>query len=174
MKKAWFIALLGWCWMFQAMYGQATEPLPRFSLGLQAGISHSGWNLALVGQCEWEQWAAYAGPSISLSRGLPGTGPLGLNAGMDFRLPTQKSRISSLINLDYQLHFYHFNTPKTDLLQELHLSYGFLVNLSGDWFLAQQIGYGFFLENSYVGTADRRKTFSGYSGLLKLRAGYRF
>lgn len=175
MKKITCVFCVLWAiFGLQSGYAQVTDSPGQFSVGLQAGISHSGWNLALVGQYEWSEFAAYAGPSISLNRGLPGPGPIGLNTGFDWRIPTQKSNLTSVVNFDYQLHFFQLQAANTDIIQEFHLSYGLMLNISDEWFLIQQLGYGLYLDHSYIESLGRRKTSQGYNGLVKLRAGYRF
>jgi hypothetical protein len=139
-----------------------------FGLGLQAGVSHSGWNLALVGQYHFSEFSAYLGPSVSLNRGLPGRGPVGLDAGMNWHLPSQRDWLGSVVNLDYQFNLW----PEKTHLHELHLSYGLEFKIGPAFSLVQSMGVG-----TYVESADNngdRKTFTGYGGLLRLRAGYRF
>lgn len=143
-----------------------------FSLGLQAGVSYSGWNLALVGQYHLNDFSAYLGPSISLNRGLPGKGPTGFNTGINYEIPSTHNRLSSLINLDYQFNFSKTGTEFSSVLNEFHLSYGIIFKVTESFSLIQQMGYGGHLETNKVG--DSKKTFSGYGGLLRLKAGYRF
>lgn len=142
----------------------------QFGVALHAGVSHSGWNIALVGQYRIQNFQAYAGPSVSLNRGLPAPMPLGLNAGGDFFIPTQRTWLESVINLDYQLH----PLAEKDLLHEMHLSYGLKFQTPSGFFVVQQLGYGLFLENVFLESTGKRKTFSGYDGLVRLRAGYQF
>ncbi len=144
-----------------------------FSLGLQAGVSYSGWNLALVGQYHLDDFSAYLGPSLSLNRGLPGKGPIGLNTGLNYHLPSTKKWLGSLVNLDYQLHFFELADLPPRLIHELHLSYGLEFHITPAFSLVQQLGYGTWIESNPVATGGR-KSFSGYGGLVRLKAGYRF
>jgi hypothetical protein len=144
-----------------------------FSMGLQAGVSYSGWNLALVGQYNLDDFSAYLGPSISLNRGLPGKGPIGLNTGLNYHLPSSKKWISSLVNMDYQLHFFSLAASAPRIIHEFHLSYGLEFHITESLCVVQQLGYGGYLESNPVATGGR-KSFSGYGGLVRLKAGYRF
>jgi hypothetical protein len=144
-----------------------------FSVGLQAGVSYSGWNLALVGQYHLNDFSGYVGPSLTLNRGAIGKGPMGLNAGLNYHLPNAKKWLGSLVNLDYQLHFFKPGDIGTARIQEFHLSYGLEFRITESFSLIQQMGYGFYLEsNPMVGGG--RRSLSGYGGLLRLKAGYRF
>ncbi|MEM7040168.1 MAG: hypothetical protein AAF570_24575 [Bacteroidota bacterium] len=145
-----------------------------FSLGLQAGISYSGWNLALVGSYQYESVSGYLGPSISLNRGLPGTGPIGMTAGVNYHIPSQKSWLSSLVNLDYQLNLFHAGSGSTDAIHELHVSYGLVFHVTEAFYIVQQLGYGMYFESVLQETTGTRRTFNGYDGLVRLRAGYFF
>lgn len=155
--------------------GRAVAQQSPFSLGLQAGVSYSGWNLALIGQYHLQDFSAYAGPSMSLNRGLPGRGPIGLNTGLNYHLPSAKLNwLGSVINLDYQLHFFApANAPEASRIHEFHLSYGLEFHITKSFSLVQQLGYGLWLESNTLANGTR-KTISGYGGLVRLRAGYRF
>lgn len=142
------------------------------SLGLQAGISYSGWNVALLGQYHHQDFSAYLGPSMSLNRGLPGKGPLGLSAGLNYHLPSRLDWLSSLVNVDYQLHFFSSPDVKAQQIQEFHLSYGLEFHVTPALTLVQQLGYGGWLQSTT--TTEGRATNSGYSGLVRLKAGYHF
>lgn len=144
-----------------------------FGLGLHAGVSHSGWNLSLVGQFQTHNLNFYLGPSISLNRGLPGSGPIGLNLGADYILPSQKSWLSTVINADYLLHFYP-SGGHTDVIHEAHLSYGLRLQSGSGFYVIQQFGVGMFVESAYLESLSRRDAVSGYNGLVRLRAGYFF
>jgi hypothetical protein len=161
------------------MYGQsAAAQSGPFSLGLQAGVSYSGWNLALVGQYRVDDFSGYLGPSISLNRGLPNRGPVGLCTGANFHIPSTKTWISSLVNLDYQLHFFSAaGAAGAAAVHEWHLSYGVELHVSDAFSIVQSLGYGGWLESnpgvSGVGGGGRRNV-TGYGGLVRVRAGYRF
>lgn len=145
-----------------------------FSLGLQAGVSYSGWNVAVVGQYHFHDFSAYLGPSLSLNRALPGRGPLGLDTGINYHLPTAKSWLGTVVNLDYQFHFFHAAGAAATCLHELYLTYGLEFRLTKTVFLVQQLGYGGYLESNPGIAGDGRRNFTGYGGLVRLRAGYRF
>jgi hypothetical protein len=155
---------------FSPLRAQQSTP---FGVGLHAGVSHSGWNLSIVGQYRVNNFDFYLGPSISLNRGLPGNGPIGLNLGSDYFIASPKPWLASLINVDYQLHFFP-SSGNQDVIQEFHLSYGFRLEASNGLFLIQQLGVGMYLESSYIETQSARSTVSGYNGLVRLRAGYNF
>jgi hypothetical protein len=147
------------------------QPSP-YTLAVQAGISHGGWNVALLGQYHYQDLSAYLGPSMSLNRGLPGKGPLGLNCGLNYHLPSEIDWLGSLVNLDYQLHFFQAPGAPTTRMQELHLSYGLEFHVTPTFSLVQQLGYGIWFDTRTTG--ERRQTENGYSGLVRLKAGYRF
>lgn len=146
------------------------QPPQQLGIALHAGVSHSGWNLALVGQYYIQDFDIYLGPSISLNRGLPAQGPWGLNAGVDYNIRSRKDWLTTFINLDYNFLFLN----QQDRLQEAHLSYGIRFQSPSGFFIAQQLGYGLYLESAYIDELDKRKGFSGYNGLVRLRAGYAF
>jgi hypothetical protein len=149
--------------------------LSPFSLGLQAGVSYSGWNLALVGQCHWQDFSAYLGPSMSLNRGLPGKGPIGINTGLNYHLPSRIDWLSSLVNLDYQLHFFNAAGAKATAIHEFHLAYGLEFHITEAISIVQLLGYGGYLESNPSTTAGGdRRNFTGYGGLVRLKAGYHF
>ena len=144
-----------------------------FGLGLHTGVSHSGWNTALCAQYQFHDFNFYIGPELSLNRGLPAKGPIGLDSGIDWILRTQKERISALVNLDYQLNFYP-STKHTDVLHEINLSFGFRIKIWKGLYLVPQTGYGFYSESVYIESTSTRKNFQDYNGLLRLRVGYAF
>ena len=144
-----------------------------FSLGLQAGVSYSGWNLALVGQYHLRDFSAYLGPSMSLNRGLPGKGPVGIDTGVNYHLPSTKKWLGSLVNVDYQFHFFTPTDRKATLIHEFHLSYGLEFHITPALSVVQQLGYGGYLESNPI-TAGGRRNNSGYGGLVRVKAGYQF
>lgn len=145
------------------------------SVALQAGVSYSGWNLALVGQAHLRDFSVYLGPSVSLNRGLPGKGPLGLDSGLNYHIPSSKDWLGTRVNLDYQLHFFKPGGGETAAIHELYLSYGLEFHLTESFSLTQQFGYGGYLESNPPAVAGGgRRNFTGYGGLLRLWAGYRF
>ncbi len=144
-----------------------------FSLGLQAGVSYSGWNVALVGEYHLRDFSAYLGPSMSLNRGLPGKGPIGLDTGLNYHLPSSKKWLGSLVNVDYQFHFFSPTERKPTLIHEFHLSYGLEFHITQSFSVVQQLGYGGYLESNPVTTGGRR-SISGYGGLVRVKAGYQF
>lgn len=148
-------------------FAKAQQPM---AVALHAGVSHSGWNLALVGQYHYKDFAAYLGPSISLNRGVPNALPFGFDTGLDYRIASRKDWLSSVVNLDYQFHAF----PGKDQIHEFHLSYGLKFQTSSGFFVIQQLGYGMYLENAFIEATQKRRTFSGYDGLVRLRAGYNF
>jgi hypothetical protein len=154
-------------------FAQVAAQQSPFSVGLQAGVSYSGWNLALVGQYHLKDFSAYAGPSMSLNRGLLGKGPLGLSTGLNYHLPSTKTWLSSLVNMDYQLHFFNPAGSQATRIHEFHLSYGLEFHVTKSISLVQQLGYGGWLESN-PRPGGSRKTVSGYGGLVRVRAGYRF
>ena len=160
------LVFVGAC--FQTSHAQQSP----FSLGLQAGVSYSGWNLALVGQYHLDDFSAYIGPSISLNRGLPGKGPAGFCTGLNYAIPSTKSHLSSLINIDYQFNTMLSGLDSRSFLSEFHLSYGLVVKVSENFNFVQTMGYGGHLETLKNG--DSKSTFSGYGGLLRLKADYHF
>lgn len=151
---------------------QAQTQRSPYALGLQAGISYSGWNLALLGQYHFRDFSAYLGPSMSINRSVPGKGPIGLNSGLNYHLPSRLDWLSSLVTLDYQLHFFQSPDVQGQRIQEFHLGYGLEFHVTPAITLVQQLGYGGWLESNM--TANGRETQSGYSGLLRLKAGYQF
>lgn len=152
----------------------AKAQAPKFSLALQAGVSYSGWNLGLVGQYQLDDFQFYAGPTISLNRGLPGRGPVGINAGSSYFLHSQHDWLGSLVSLDYQFNLFPNGSAPANRLHEMHLAYGVVFMINEKMYVAQQIGGGFYLESAYVSSLDQRRRFDGFSGLVKLRAGYAF
>lgn len=150
-----------------------TQTVQHWGLALHAGVSHSGWNLAVVTQYRFNNFQAYIGPSISLNRGLPGKGPIGFNTGCDYILNSNLSWLSTVINADYQANFFS-SSGHTDLTHEIHVSYGLRILATDRLFFVQQMGYGFFLESFFEESSNKRKTVSGYTGLVRLRAGYLF
>jgi hypothetical protein len=144
-----------------------------FSVGLQAGVSYTGWNIALVGQYHLQSFSAYLGPSMTLNRGLPGKGPMGINTGLNYHLPSAKKWLSTLVNLDYQLHFFSAVAARPSLIHELHLNYGLEFHITPTFSVVQLLGYGGYLESNPA-AAGGRKNFSGYGGLVRVKAGYRF
>lgn len=145
-----------------------------FSVGLQAGISYSGWNLALVGQYQLKSFSAYLGPSMSLNRGLPGKGPVGINTGVNYHIASSKTWLGSLVNLDYQVHFFNGASTQSTMIHELYLSYGLEFHVTQFLSVSQQFGYGGYLQsNPAIGGGDRRN-FTGYGGLLRVKARYLF
>ncbi len=153
----------------------AKAQLSPFSLGLQAGVSYSGWNLALVGQYHRKDFSAYLGPSMSLNRGLPGRGPIGINTGFNYHLPSRINWLSSLVNLDYQLHFFQALGQKSTAIHELHVAYGLEFHVTESFSIVQMLGYGGYLEsNPPLAIGGERRNFSGYGGLVRLKAGYQF
>lgn len=143
-----------------------------YTLGLQAGISYSGWNVALLGQYHYRDFSAYLGPSVSLNRGPIGKGPIGLASGLNYHIPSRLDWLGSLVNLDYQLHLFQSPDVRGQRVQEFHVGYGLEFRVSPAFSLVQQIGYGGWLSSS--ATTEGRKTISGYTGLVRLKAGYRF
>jgi hypothetical protein len=170
-KKSIFL-LLGCCLI--GCLARVSGQNSAFGLGIQAGVSFTGWNLALVGQLHVKDFSAYLGPSVSLNRGLPGKGPTGLCTGVNYHLPSTKKFLSSLVNLDYQLLFASNGLGQTNRWHELHLSYGLEFHITPSIYVVQQLGYGLHFESLAAGGYDGRKVFSGYDGLLRLQAGYRF
>lgn len=145
------------------------------SVALQAGVSYSGWNLALVGQAHLQDFSVYIGPSISLNRGLPGRGPVGLDSGLNYHIPSTKEWLGSRVNLDYQLHFFRPGSMGATAIHEFYLSYGLEFHITDSFSLTQQLGYGGYLEsNPPTAAGGERRNFTGYGGLLRLWAGYRF
>lgn len=153
--------------------GEVFAQQSPFSLGLQAGVSYSGWNLALVGEYHLQDFSAYLGPSMSLNRGLPGRGPIGLATGANYHIASTKNWLGSLVNVDYQLHFFGPAEARPSIIHEVHLSYGLEFHVTESFFVVQQLGFGGYLESNPV-AAGGRKTLSGYDGLVRLKAGYRF
>lgn len=155
-------------WSISSSFAQQSP----FSVGLQAGVSYSGWNLALIGQYHFQRFSAYLGPSISLNRGLPGKGPAGFSTGANYFIPSTNSRLSSLINVDYQFNFSQASHEIHSALNEFHLSYGIVFKVTEHFSMVQQMGYGFYLEQNKI--ADKKDSFTGYGGLLRIKADYRF
>lgn len=167
MFRIWVVVLLA---MFAELQLCAQQNLSRYQVGIQAGVSHSGWNLGLVAGYRQDWLSFYAGPTISLTRGLPPKGPWGMNMGLNYHLPSAHNWLSSIVNLDYQFNHYH----GADLMHEFHLSYGLAFALGDRFSIVQQLGYGFYLESVKNANLGKRESFSGYSGLLRVRANYHF
>jgi hypothetical protein len=171
--QRWWVACL-WAMMLLIASGRAVAQATPISLGLQAGVSYSGWNLALVGQYHLDQVSAYLGPSISLNRGLPGRGPIGLCTGANLHIPSTKAWVSSLVNLDYQLHFFRAAGTEATAIHEVNVGYGLEFHVTEAFTIVQQLGVGGYLESNPGVPGGNRRNISGYNGLVRLRAGYRF
>ena len=175
MRNSLALAIAGFVVLLCLAAPAAKAQLSPFSLGLQAGVSYSGWNLALVGQCHLRDFSAYLGPSMSLNRGLPGKGPIGINTGLNYHLPSKLDWLNSLVNLDYQLHFFNAAGQKSTVIHEFHLAYGLEFHVTESFSIVQTLGYGGYIESNPATTlGGERRNFSGYGGLVRLKAGYHF
>ncbi|MFN8396433.1 MAG: hypothetical protein U0176_17540 [Bacteroidia bacterium] len=171
LATTWLCCMTAWILAAHAAFGQ-NSPM---SVALQAGVSYSGWNLALVGQAHLKDFSVYLGPSVSLNRGLPGRGPIGLDSGVNYHIASKKDWLGSRVNLDYQLHFFRPAGAESAAIHEFYLSYGLEFHVTKSFSLTQQFGYGGYLEsNPPVAGGSGRRNFTGYGGLLRLWAGYRF
>jgi hypothetical protein len=163
----WIIGLL-----FQAGVLHAQQS--PVSVGLQVGVSYSGWNLAVLGQFHRWELSGYLGPSISLNRGLPGKGPYGLSSGLNYHIASKHDWLGSLVNIDYQLHFFSPAPGRLSMIHEWHLGYGIEFHFAETFTITQILGYGAYLESNAPMAELPRRNFLGYSGLLRVKASYRF
>ena len=169
LKPCRLVSLLGMLILFAGQPMLAQTPL-KWGIGMHAGVSHGGWNLALVGQVRVRDFQAYAGPSFTLGRGTGSGSPIGFNGGLDAMILSKMQWLGSLVNLDYQFQ----PLAGKDQLHSLHLGYGLRFDFWNGFFLAQQLGYGVYWERVHAVQGGDIKSYSGYSGLVRVRAGYQF
>jgi len=164
----------------QILYAQEEKEILKTGIELGTGLSYSGiqTNLAFVGFYKGNEF--YLGPKITVTNAyLPQNGPWGIQGGYR-RILISKEKLTSFVNLDYQLAFRKPYNPTQlvvntwNRIHEFHLHYGFTFKVFNRFYIGNQIGIGAYLEKNIDLIEDIQRSFSGFSSQFKLFFQYRF
>lgn len=159
---------------------QPEEPVKTWRWGLEwsSSLSYTGLGSGLTGQWQQGRHLAYAGPRLLVSDSyVPGQGPWGLQLGYQYHW-VREGRWQSFVNIDYQLSWYQPYNPQQlpvsgrNRVHEFHLAYGIQYQLGPPLYLGSTLGVGGYLEQLLDVRENQRRSYRGYSNLLRLFVRY--
>ncbi|GEM_PF-2676627 len=151
-----------------------------WGIQLNNSLSYTGFSNALVVAAQKNNLQWYGGPRLLTSDSyVPTKGPWGLNTGLTWFFQGNE-KLRALVNLDYQLAllkpYNPHNLPERGLntTHEFNLSYGFTYYFLQNIGIGNSIGFGQYLERFHDLQEDIIRTYSGYSGLIRIHIHYSF
>ncbi len=154
----------------------------KFWWGFQINntLSYTGFSNALLGVVSKNDFQLYAGPRLLTSDAyLPTEGPWGINSGVSWFF-TRGEKMHAKANLDYQVVFLEpynpHNLPEKgrNATHEFNISYGFTYFFLQNFGVGNSIGFGRYLERFHDLQENVTRTYSGYSGLIRVHLHYSF